>query len=305
MRDRSTATAATTAEPPAAVADVTVVVPALDREDRVGAAVRSATSQVPPPARVLVVDDGSEDATAARARAAGAEVLSAGPRGGSGPARNVGIASATTTWVAFLDSDDEWQPGHLAGLLARAGDHAMVTAPALSSHGRWKGNSTGRPARLNQRGLLDPVSTVITSGTMVRRDVLDAVGGFRDLRRAQDLDLWLRVLEQGSGLALDVATVTYTEHAGQVSVDRALMRAHFDDVLRLHADAAWMSEQLRRRSLVRWHWDDARSAVAARRPAKALRAGGLLLRRPAQLTTLLRLLRQRRRERLISSPPGG
>ena len=59
--------------PPAA--DVTVVMPAMNREALVGRALASVGRQPVAPARGLVVDDASDDGTAAAAEATGAEVL--------------------------------------------------------------------------------------------------------------------------------------------------------------------------------------------------------------------------------------
>ena len=62
---------------------------------------------------------------------------------------------------------------------------------------------------------------------MVRRDAIVAAGMFRALARAQDLDLWLRVLESGPGVASGVPTVSYHEHPTQASKDGDLMRQAF------------------------------------------------------------------------------
>jgi hypothetical protein len=88
---------------------VSVVIPAYNRADCVGAAIDSALAQTLPPLEVIVVDDGSTDRTP--------DVLASyGPRirvirqenRGLSAARNVGIAQARGRWIALLDSDDEW-----------------------------------------------------------------------------------------------------------------------------------------------------------------------------------------------------
>ena len=100
---------------------VSVVIPAYNRPDLVGRAVRSALTQRPqPPAEVVVVDDCSSDATGAAARAAGARVIRHEVNRGEGAARNTAIRAARGEWVAMLDSDDEWLDGHLAALWPHA-----------------------------------------------------------------------------------------------------------------------------------------------------------------------------------------
>ena len=72
---------------------------------------------------VLIVDDGSTDQTAARARAAGAEVLSRGTNTGKGSAVRAGIAHVMTepfTHVLLLDGDLQHRPSEALLLLAAA-----------------------------------------------------------------------------------------------------------------------------------------------------------------------------------------
>ena len=122
-------------------ADVTVVVPAMNRSGLIGRALASVHAQTTRPARIIVVDDASDDGTGDAARAAGAEVLEMSERSGSGPARNTGIRAATTEWVAFLDSDDEWLPRHLQTVLGHARGHDLASTAAMSTSGRWLGET--------------------------------------------------------------------------------------------------------------------------------------------------------------------
>jgi glycosyltransferase involved in cell wall biosynthesis len=96
------------------------LVPAYQAEATVGAVVRGARPSV---ARVVVVDDGSTDATEAQARAAGAETLSLSENRGKGSALRAGldrILSSDATHVAFLDADGQHDPSDLPALLAAA-----------------------------------------------------------------------------------------------------------------------------------------------------------------------------------------
>jgi glycosyltransferase involved in cell wall biosynthesis len=94
--------------------EIAVVIPTYNRAQLVGRAIDSALIQSAPPEQVLVVDDGSSDATARVCEAYGSQIeyvwqSNAGPS----IARNAGIRLARHSWVAFLDSDDYWTPGHL------------------------------------------------------------------------------------------------------------------------------------------------------------------------------------------------
>jgi glycosyltransferase involved in cell wall biosynthesis len=94
---------------------VVVVIPAVDEEE----AIARVVSEVPPVVeQVIVVDNGSRDDTAARARAAGARVVRE-PRRGYGQACLAGIAAAPEADVyAFLDGDHSDYPEQLPALLA-------------------------------------------------------------------------------------------------------------------------------------------------------------------------------------------
>jgi glycosyltransferase involved in cell wall biosynthesis len=99
-----------------------VLIPAYQADATVGEIARGARRHV---ARVLVVDDGSTDATAARAREAGAEVLRLEVNSGKGAALRAGLSrllSTPATHVAFLDADAQHDPEDLPALLAAARD---------------------------------------------------------------------------------------------------------------------------------------------------------------------------------------
>jgi glycosyltransferase involved in cell wall biosynthesis len=88
---------------------VSVIIPTYNRAHLVGRAIRSALACIGPDDEILVVDDGSCDDTATVVNAFDGRVrYLPGPHAGAGPTRNRGIATASRSLVAFLDSDDEW-----------------------------------------------------------------------------------------------------------------------------------------------------------------------------------------------------
>lgn len=98
---------------------VLVVIPALNEEDSVGEVVRAVRTAVPS-ARCLVVDDGSSDATASRARAAGAVVLVLPYNLGVGGAMRAGFRYARDhgfTAVVQVDADGQHDPAAIPELL--------------------------------------------------------------------------------------------------------------------------------------------------------------------------------------------
>jgi glycosyltransferase involved in cell wall biosynthesis len=101
---------------------VAAIIPAFNEAESIEMVVMGIASAV---GRVVVVDDGSTDATAARARAAGAVVLKHEENGGKGRAVRTGIAhvlSGDFTHVLLLDGDMQHLPEEAAHLLSTAAD---------------------------------------------------------------------------------------------------------------------------------------------------------------------------------------
>jgi glycosyltransferase involved in cell wall biosynthesis len=98
---------------------ISVIIPSYNRAAQVPAAVRSVLAQTHAPAEVLVIDDGSTDSTSeALAPLMDRIRYIRTPNGGASAARNRGIHEATGDWIAFLDSDDTWQPRKIEKQLA-------------------------------------------------------------------------------------------------------------------------------------------------------------------------------------------
>src|SRR4051812_14458694 len=96
---------------------VSVVIPTYNRAELLPATLASVAAQQFTDLEVLVVDDGSEDDTRAileRHGAPGLRLLALGRTGNLSVVRNAGIEAAAGEYVAFLDSDDLWDPDKLA-----------------------------------------------------------------------------------------------------------------------------------------------------------------------------------------------
>lgn len=105
--------------------DVSVLIAAYNARDFLHTAIASAAAQAAPrlSVEIIVVDDASTDDTLAVARALaathdGMRVVPLAKNGGPSAARNAGLDVARGAWIAVLDADDAFAPGHLAGLLA-------------------------------------------------------------------------------------------------------------------------------------------------------------------------------------------
>ena len=93
---------------------VSVIIPTFNRARMIGGAIESVLTQTQPGVEVIVVDDGSTDATAEELKRFGDRIaVIRQDNTGVSSARNAGIRAARAQWVAFLDSDDHWQPRKL------------------------------------------------------------------------------------------------------------------------------------------------------------------------------------------------
>jgi glycosyltransferase involved in cell wall biosynthesis len=202
---------------------VSVVIATYNYARYLSAAVDSALRQTFPSFEVVILDDGSTDATPHVVRP-----LLADPRvsyhrtehGGVAAAKNAGVALSRAPLVAFLDADDVWMPTKLARQVALfRGDPGLGVAYTR----RWLIDERGRRLEYEQpplfRGrVLDQLyrtNFVCFSSAMVRRCALDEAGPFDEgLALAVDYDLWLRVALRYRFDYIDEPLVEYrTGHA--------------------------------------------------------------------------------------------
>ena len=185
---------------------VSVVLPMYNRAAYVAEAIASVYAQTSPVADVVVVDDGSTDESVAvveRVARPGLSIVRQSNRG-IGAARNRGIAAATGDWIAFIDSDDLWEPDKLARQLAAgAGDGADLVFGHLVEF-----LSPERAADLagTLRVATSPVPGVIASTLLARRAAIERIGPFDErlrvgefvewMSRARDLGLGIRMIDQ-------------------------------------------------------------------------------------------------------------
>lgn len=206
---------------------VSVLMPAYNAEDTIGAAISSVLQQTHRRFELIVVDDGSTDGTHDICAAFGDRItLVRTPNRGTSHARNVAFAHSSGDFIAFCDSDDQLLPPALAWGLDRlrsAGPRVVVTQEALVmteaglAHGRRLIRSTF-PTEQQRMAVLERNFVGIFS--MFPRELLDEVGGFDEqLRMLEDWDLWLRAIYAGWCFVFQPRPVAiYRLSAGSLSV---------------------------------------------------------------------------------------
>lgn len=184
--------------------DVTIVVAVYNGAPTIDACVSSLLGLCYPHEHVeiVVVDNGSTDATLERLHAFGGaiRVLHEKTRGASA-ARNTGVRAARGTIVAFTDADCTVEPEWLGALVAPLADRGVgvVGGPILS---RINGNRIERFGDVihdQRRAIEDDAAPYVASGNWASRaGVLVQLGLFDEsLRRAQDVDLAWRAVQAG------------------------------------------------------------------------------------------------------------
>lgn len=253
---------------------VSVVIPAYNAAAYLQECVQSALQQTSPVLEVLIVDDGSNDATLDIARSFGARVrVLQQAQGGPARARNLGTTQAAGEWIAFLDADDFWLPEKMehqatamaadpgailcyTGLLALKLDGERVAVPPPSTA------YVDRMIRITNPGI--PPSAVL-----VRRDTLLQVGGFSEVQRGcEDWDLWFRLRKQGRFLSVASPDTVYRESLGGLSSNPEHM---YQDFLRmldrlLLDDLSGYQRQLWRRRIL--SYQQYKAAMTARHAGK-------------------------------------
>ena len=217
LRDEESA-----ARPPAPVLEYCVVIPARNAAAFIDRTLASVQAQAAPALEVVVVDDGSTDATAVICQSRGVRVVHLSESRGPSAARNCGVAATTAPLIAFLDADDEWLPTHTQELLrivsldgvafAASDAERFGTETGLISHGLSSRSGLELP------DLLILENPIIQSAVMIRRSAFDAAGGYDEsLRYSEDYDLWTRVLDVGRFCYVDAPTVRRRMHPGQLT----------------------------------------------------------------------------------------
>lgn len=120
--------------------DVSVLIPAHNEAGSIVGvlhSVRDALRQWPRTSEVIVVDDGSEDATAEVARGLATRVICQPVRRGYGAAIKLGVAQATGRFLAVLDADGSYQAQDLIRLLQHIPDYDMVSGVRDRERGTW------------------------------------------------------------------------------------------------------------------------------------------------------------------------
>jgi len=207
---------------------ISVIVPVYNREKFLKECLDSILAQeYDGPMEIIVCDDGSTDKSLEIADSYGPPlVVLRKPEGckdqGPGPTRNRGIAASQYPYIAFLDSDDLFLPGHLKRLaeaLEQNPQYPIVVDLLLGtdeflSH-RWK-TACPDTGEVQLETMFLKSYFVLQAGVF-RKSFLDSLDYIFDeeLQMGEDVDFYLRVLEHQKILIIHETGVLIREHEGR------------------------------------------------------------------------------------------
>lgn len=175
---------------------ISVIIPVHNGERYLAEAIRSVLDQTLPPDELIVVDDGSTDASAQVARSFGPPVrVLAQANLGPAAARNLGAQQASGDLLAFLDADDLWTPEKLAR------QSAVLAADPVCDAVLGRVENFVSP-ELDESQAAKLARTAAQSGEfhigalLIRRDAFRRVGWFdAGLRHGEFIDWWARATQ--------------------------------------------------------------------------------------------------------------
>ena len=188
---------------------VSVVIPAYNRVNSIRTSVDSVLRQTYRPIEVIVVDDGSTDGTSEALNVYGKQILVIRRKnGGPSAARNSGVAVAKGEIVAFLDSDDTWEPTKLerqVRLMLLGGNNIVccicnARTVVDGNPGQTSFEIAGIDCSIDEGFWLNPADLIATRFVLfnqvvaIRKEAYVKIGGFKEhMRLLEDHDLAFRL----------------------------------------------------------------------------------------------------------------
>lgn len=257
---------------------VSIIIPCWNAGRYVLTSVLSALGQTYPNTEVIVVDDGSTDGSIETLAPVEnrIEIISRENRGACA-ARNAGLEHASGAFIKFLDADDF--------LFPEAIERQLQALHELESDQF----TIGRAFRLHEEtGIIEPhgrrssqailhadleslmIEVPVNSCALYRRHMVEAIGGFRELRTRQDFDFFVRMVLAGFDPRQDgVPVYVYRDHVSSVRVSKRRSAEDYESMAELYRcylqqlSAAGSSEDGVLRGLAQSAWITGRNALRA------------------------------------------
>ena len=203
---------------------ISVVIPTYNRYEFLKRAVQSVLNQTYPPSELIVIDDGSSDATSQIQKDFPTLKYFYQTNKGVSSARNLGITNASCEWIAFLDSDDEWHNDKLQHQVNFHNQNPDVLMSYTDEEWIRDGRAVKIPKKFQKIGkdaFLENISycNIAPSSVVLHQKLLKEFGLFDgNLEVCEDYDLWLRIAyNEKIGLINEKLIRKYAGHKDQLS----------------------------------------------------------------------------------------
>lgn len=212
---------------------ISLIIPVYNASRFLGEAIDSALKQTVKVRQIIVVDDGSTDDSQNIARSYGEAVtVIAQSNGGSGAARNRGMAEADQPLISFLDADDRLAPEKLERQAKSLSDHPGAMVCVCRVRDFWSPEIPDAAARAANPG---PQFRMGQPGTwLVRRDVFERVGVFNpshNFEFTEGSELYTRMESAGIAvLCIDDVLVERRLHGANKTSNS---KAHLEGIMEL------------------------------------------------------------------------
>lgn len=190
---------------------ISCIVPVFNGERYLRQALDSICAQTYRPIEVIVVDDGSTDATAVIVASFG-DRLRYLRQDNQGPpaARNLGIRAAKGEYVAFLDADDLWHPEKLQRQAKRFEARPELGYCVTYCQNFWIPDLQAEAERYREHRVAQPVPGYVTQTLFAQRAVFDSVGLFNvALAHGDSTEWFLRAAQRGAVMELLPDVLSY------------------------------------------------------------------------------------------------
>ena len=231
---------------------ISVIIPVYNRQDFIARAIESVLNQTHKVDEIIIVDDGSCDNTFKVLESFGDKVrVIRQQNSGVSSARNKGIENASFSWIAFLDSDDEWGRDKIREQVKFHTDNPEI----LLSHTEEIWIRNGK--KINQKSHHKKFSGfcfeenldfchIAPSSLIIRRVLFEKIGYFDEsLVVCEDYDLWLRILRYYPIGLIERRLVTkYAGHENQLSFSYSAMDRFRITALLKHDDLEVVQQEI-------------------------------------------------------------
>lgn len=230
--------------------DISVIIPTYNRENFVLKAIRSVQNQSVHVNEIIVVDDGSSDATRELLKNEKVTYIFI-KNSGVSTARNSGIKKAKNEWIAFLDSDDIWHKDKIKEHISLHVNSPKLKASFTDELWVRNGKTINKKKHLKKEEptFLNSLRTckIGTSTFFTHKSIFDEIGLFDEsLKVCEDYDLWLRILKNHTIKLIDKELITkQAGHDNQLSFTTPLIDKYRINALQKHINSVYKNEVLK------------------------------------------------------------